>query len=122
MVAQILPQWMQLFIQVLAAPTSATADVGLKTEVFRSIALLSVAFPKEIFKYLDHLLPPLFGVMVSGLANYVKTAINETEDAEVVTDEDGEVLGFEQVGQRYTFLCILGCDLVRHHHYHHQPD
>ena len=96
MVAQILPQWMQLFIQVLVTPTSPTADVGLKTEVFRSLALLSVAFPKEIFKYLDHLLPPLFGVMVAGLANYVKTSINETEDADVVTDEDGEVLGFEQ--------------------------
>lgn len=37
MVTQILPQWMQLFIQVLAAPISPTADVGLKTEVFRSL-------------------------------------------------------------------------------------
>lgn len=59
--------------------------------------MLAVTFPKEMFKYLDHLLPPLFGVMVSGLSDYIKTSINETEDAETVTDEDGEVLGFEQM-------------------------
>jgi hypothetical protein len=88
---------MALFIQILGLPTSPTADVGLKTEVLRVLSMIAVTYPKEIFKFLDHLLPPLFGAMVSGLDQYVKTTVQEIEESEPVVDEDGEILGLESM-------------------------
>ncbi|XP_013378770.1 importin-9 isoform X2 [Lingula anatina] len=93
----VLPQFVEAFIQALQVPDGETSDSGLKMEVLKGITTLVKAFPKNMSPWLHQILPPVWNTLTHSADIYVRTVVNDTEDAVNPVDSDGEVLGFENL-------------------------
>ena len=95
-----IPQWLEGFIAVLGRTDDAVADVGIKSDIMRSIAVLLESFPAPMAAYPPQLLPPIWALLVGQLEPYTAAHINAEVLAEEVVDEDGEVIGMESLISR----------------------
>ncbi|KAK7490568.1 hypothetical protein BaRGS_00018171 [Batillaria attramentaria] len=92
----ILPQFVEAFLQGLKTPDGPTSDSGLKREVIKALTILLKGFPKAMAGYLPQILPCIWNIFTQN-CSYVRTVVNNVEDADDPVDSDGEVLGFENL-------------------------
>ncbi|XP_048589409.1 importin-9 [Nematostella vectensis] len=93
----VLPQFIQAFTQALGVPDSLTSDCGLKMEVLKALATLVKNFSKQMGNHIMEILPHVWSILTHSADRYVKTVVNDTEEADDPVDSDGEVLGFENL-------------------------
>ncbi|EDO40537.1 predicted protein [Nematostella vectensis] len=93
----VLPQFIQAFTQALGVPDSLTSDCGLKMEVLKALATLVKNFSKQMGNHIMEILPHVWNILTHSADRYVKTVVNDTEEADDPVDSDGEVLGFENL-------------------------
>ncbi|EDO29874.1 predicted protein, partial [Nematostella vectensis] len=93
----VLPQFIQAFTQALGVPDSLTSDCGLKMEVLKALATLVKNFSKQMGNHIMEILPHVWSILTHSADCYVKTVVNDTEEADDPVDSDGEVLGFENL-------------------------
>lgn len=92
-----LPKFAEAFVQALGVPDCETSDSGLKMEVIKAITTLVKTFPGQMTKFMGDTLPAIWKCLTECADIYVKTAINNIEEADNAVDSDGEVLGFENL-------------------------
>ncbi|KAK3762793.1 hypothetical protein RRG08_040490 [Elysia crispata] len=93
----VLPQFTKTFIQCLQMTESETCDSGLKLEVIKALTTLIKGFPKTMAQWLPEILPSIWNIFTQSAEIYVKTVVNNLEDADDPVDSDGDVLGFENL-------------------------
>ncbi|GFR73520.1 importin-9 [Elysia marginata] len=93
----VLPQFTKTFIQCLQMAESETCDSGLKLEVIKALTTLIKGFPKTMAQWLPEILPSIWNIFTQSADIYVKTVVNNLEDADDPVDSDGDVLGFENL-------------------------
>ncbi|GFO07409.1 importin-9 [Plakobranchus ocellatus] len=93
----VLPQFTKTFIQCLQLPDSETCDSGLKLEIIKALTTLIKGFPKTMAQWLPEILPSIWNIFTQSADIYVKTVVNNLEDADDPVDSDGDVLGFENL-------------------------
>ncbi|XP_059148600.1 importin-9-like [Physella acuta] len=93
----VLPQFTQAFIHCLQLPNSTTCDSGLKLEVIKALTTLIKGFPKTMSEWLPEILPSIWTIFTQSAEIYVRTVVNNLEDADDPVDSDGDVLGFENL-------------------------
>lgn len=93
----VLPQFTKIFIQCLQMSESETCDSGLKLEVIKALTTLIKGFPKTMSQWLPEILPSIWNIFTQSADVYVKTVVNNIEDADDPVDSDGDVLGFENL-------------------------
>ncbi|PIK58812.1 putative importin-9 [Apostichopus japonicus] len=92
-----LPKFAESFVQALSVADGDASDSGLKTEVIKAITTLVKTFPGQMSKFMTETLPAIWKCLTDCADTYVKTAINNIEEADNAIDSDGEVLGFENL-------------------------
>ncbi|XP_071133365.1 importin-9-like [Mytilus edulis] len=104
----LIPQFTQAFIQTLQVPDGFTSDSGLKMEIVKAITQLVKSHPKFMAPYLNDILPPIWLIFTQSAEFYVRTVVNNMEDANDPVDSDGEALGFENlVYSVFEFVQVL---------------
>ncbi|CAI9717889.1 importin-9-like isoform X1 [Octopus vulgaris] len=93
----VLPQFTDAFISALQVPDGETSDSGLKMEVLQAVTVLVKNLPKTMSTWLPQILPPVWNLFTHSVEFYVRTVVNNTEEADNPVDSDGEVLGFENL-------------------------
>ncbi|KAK2163574.1 hypothetical protein LSH36_77g04009 [Paralvinella palmiformis] len=105
----VLPQFTEAFVQALQVPDGLTSDSGLKMEVLNAITTLVKSFPAQMNQWMPQILAPVWHTLTTSADVYVKTLVNDTEEADDPVDSDGkwkfglfkskggEVLGFESL-------------------------
>ncbi|RUS86218.1 hypothetical protein EGW08_006013, partial [Elysia chlorotica] len=93
----VLPQFTKTFIQCLQMAESETCDSGLKLEVIKALTTLIKGFPKTMAQWLPEILPSIWNIFTQSAEIYVKTVVNNLEEADDPVDSDGDVLGFENL-------------------------
>ncbi|XP_005100562.2 importin-9 isoform X2 [Aplysia californica] len=103
----VVPQFTKAFIQCLQLPDSHTCDSGLKLEVIKALTTLIKGFPKTMAPSLPEILPSVWSIFTQSADLYVRTVVNNVEDADDPVDSDGDVLGFENLV--YTVFEFVHC-------------
>ncbi|CAL1541790.1 unnamed protein product [Lymnaea stagnalis] len=104
----VLSQFTKAFIHCLQLPNSTTCDSGLKLEVVKALTTLIKGFPKTMSEWLPEILPSIWTIFTQSAEIYVRTVVNNLEDADDPVDSDGDVLGFENlVYTVFEFVHIL---------------
>ncbi|KAL3853056.1 hypothetical protein ACJMK2_016638 [Sinanodonta woodiana] len=93
----ILPQFTEAFVHALLVPDGPTSDSGLRMEVLKAVTTLVKSFPKLMSNWIGQILPPVWSIFTQSADFYVRTVVNNTDEAHDPTDSDGEVLGFENL-------------------------
>ncbi|XP_006822545.1 importin-9 [Saccoglossus kowalevskii] len=93
----VLSQFVVAFGQALSFPDGDKSDSGLKMEVIKAVTTLVKSFSKQMSQWLPELLPQIWKALTESADVYVRTVVNDTEDADDPVDSDGEVLGFENL-------------------------
>ncbi|ELT91403.1 hypothetical protein CAPTEDRAFT_225381 [Capitella teleta] len=93
----VLPQFTEAFIKALQVRDGATSDSGLKEQVLTAITTLVKSFPSHMSSCLAEILLPVWTTLTESADTYIKTVINDSEEADDPVDSDGEVLGFENL-------------------------
>ncbi|BFZ10398.1 hypothetical protein BsWGS_13436 [Bradybaena similaris] len=93
----VLPQFTKAFIHCLQLPDSPTCDSGLKLEIIKALTTLIKGFPKTMAQWLPDILPSIWSIFTQSADLYVRTVVNNLEDANDPVDSDGDVLGFENL-------------------------
>lgn len=93
----ILPQFTEAFVEALKIPDGPTSDCGIKKEILKALTVLVKYEPKQMSTWLPHILTPVWNSLTESAHIYVRTAVNDSEEANDPVDSDGEVLGFENV-------------------------
>lgn len=97
LLSPILPQFTEAFVNALQVPDGETSDSGLKMEVLQAITVLVKNLPRTMSPWLPQILPPVWNLFTHSVEFYVRTVVNNTEDADNPVDSDGEILGFENL-------------------------
>ncbi|PVD24404.1 hypothetical protein C0Q70_14886 [Pomacea canaliculata] len=93
----VLPQFVEAFLQGLKVPDGPSSDSGLRREIIKALTTLLKGFPKQMSGYLPQILPSIWNIFTQSAEFYVRTVVNNVEDADDPVDSDGEVLGFENL-------------------------
>lgn len=93
----LLPQFTEALVAALQVPDGITSDCGLKKEVLNALKNLIKSFPKQMATWLPHILTPVWNSLTQSANLYVKSIVNDIEEADNAVDSDGEVLGFENL-------------------------
>ncbi|XP_067683421.1 importin-9-like [Haliotis asinina] len=93
----ILPQFVQALVVALRTPDGETSDSGLKMEIVKSITTLVKSFPKTMLQWIQEVLPTVWDIFTLSADFYVRTVVNNQEEAEDPVDSDGDILGFENL-------------------------
>ncbi|KAL1416150.1 hypothetical protein MTO96_006416 [Rhipicephalus appendiculatus] len=93
----ILPQFTEALVEALKIPDGPTSDCGIKKEILKALTVLVKYEPKQMSTWLPHILTPVWNSLTESAHIYVRTAVNDSEEANDPVDSDGEVLGFENV-------------------------
>lgn len=93
----ILPQFTEALVEALKIPDGPSSDSGIKKEILKALTVLVKYEPKQMSTWLPHILTPVWNSLTESALIYVKTAVNDSEEANDPVDSDGEVLGFENV-------------------------
>ncbi|XP_064488644.1 importin-9-like [Ornithodoros turicata] len=93
----ILPQFTEALVGALKIPDGPTSDSGIKKEILKALTVLVKNEPKQMSTWLPHILTPVWDTLTESANIYVKTVVNDSEEADDPVDSDGEVLGFENV-------------------------
>ncbi|KAH3881360.1 importin-9-like isoform X2 [Dreissena polymorpha] len=93
----VLPQFTEAFVQALVVPDGLSSDSGLKMEVMKAVTTLVKSFPKVMSQWIGQILQPVWTIFTHSSDFYVKTVINNTEEADDPVDSDGGALGFENL-------------------------
>ncbi|KAK8783595.1 hypothetical protein V5799_010042 [Amblyomma americanum] len=93
----ILPQFTEALVEALKIPDGPTSDSGIKKEILKALTVLVKYEPKQMSTWLPHILTPVWNSLTESAQIYVRTAVNDSEEANDPVDSDGEVLGFENV-------------------------
>jgi hypothetical protein len=93
----VLPQFTEAFVQSLQLPDGLTSDSGLKMEVLKAVTTLVKNFPGSMSQCLPQILPPVWNALTQSADIYIRTVVNNTDEADDPVDSDGEVLGFENL-------------------------
>lgn len=93
----ILPQFTEALVEALKIPDGPTSDSGIKKEILKALTVLVKYEPKQMSTWLPHILTPVWNALTESAHIYVKTSVNDSEEANDPIDSDGEVLGFENV-------------------------
>jgi len=93
----VLAQFTEAFVQAIQQPDGLTMDSGLKVEVLKALTVLVKSFPKTMSQWIGQILPPVWQVLTHSSDVYVRTVVNNTDEADDPVDSDGEVLGFENL-------------------------
>ncbi|KAK7102594.1 importin-9-like [Littorina saxatilis] len=93
----LLPQFVEAFLQGLKMPDGPTSDSGLKREIISALTTVLKSFQKPMQGYLPQILPCIWAIFTQSAEFYVRTVVNNVEDADDPVDSDGEVLGFENL-------------------------
>ncbi|XP_069141482.1 importin-9-like isoform X2 [Argopecten irradians] len=108
MLFPIVPQFTEALIRALQIPDGPTSDSGLKMEILKVITTLVKSFPKLMSQWLAQILPPIWSIFTQSADFYVRTVVNNIDDANDPVDSDGEVLGFENlVYSVFEFVHVL---------------
>ncbi|XP_067129013.1 importin-9 [Centruroides vittatus] len=101
-------QFTEALVAALLVPDGVNSDSGLKKDVLNALTLLVKCVPKLMSSWLPHILTPVWNALTESASIYVKTVVNDTEDANNPVDSDGEVLGFENlVFSIFEFVNVL---------------
>ncbi|XP_060587837.1 importin-9-like [Ruditapes philippinarum] len=93
----VIPQFTQAFVEALLVPDGPSSDSGLKMEIMKAITTLVKSFPKLMSQWIGQILQPVWSIFTLSSDFYVRTVVNNTEDADDPVDSDGGVLGFENL-------------------------
>ncbi|KAH9510177.1 Importin 9 [Bulinus truncatus] len=93
----VLPQFTKAFIHCLTLPNSVTCDSGLKLEVIKALTTLTKGFPKTMSQWLPEILPSIWNIFTQSAEIFVRTVVNNLEEADDPVDSDGDILGFENL-------------------------
>ncbi|KFM58485.1 Importin-9, partial [Stegodyphus mimosarum] len=93
----ILTPFTEALVSALKTPDGLTSDSGLKKDVLNALKILIQYFPKQMMQWLPHILAPVWNSLTESANIYVRTVVNDSEDADNPVDSDGEVLGFENL-------------------------
>ncbi|XP_071477109.1 importin-9-like [Diadema antillarum] len=93
----VLSVFMDEFVKALTVPDGATSDSGLKKEIIKALTVIVKCFPSQIAKAMPAVLQATWKTLTDSADIYVRTVINDTEEADDPVDSDGEVLGFENL-------------------------
>ncbi|XP_041347809.1 importin-9-like [Gigantopelta aegis] len=93
----ILPQFTEALVQGLQMPDGHTSDSGLKMEIVKSITTVVKSFPKTMGQYLPQILPSIWTIFTQSSDVYIRTVVNNTDEADDPVDSDGDILGFENL-------------------------
>ncbi|KAL4226818.1 Importin 9 [Mactra antiquata] len=93
----VIPQFTEAFVQALLIPDGPTSDSGLKMEILKAITTLIKSFPKMMSQWIGQILQPIWSIFTQSSDFYVRTVVNNMEEADDPVDSDGEVLGFENL-------------------------
>ncbi|XP_076468794.1 importin-9-like [Babylonia areolata] len=109
----LLPQFVEAFLQGLKTPDGPTSDSGLKREIISALTTVLKGFQKPMSNFLPQILPCIWNIFTQSAEFYVRTVVNNVEDADDPVDSDGEVIGFENlVYSVFEFVHAL-IDIVR---------
>ncbi|XP_052781923.1 importin-9-like [Mya arenaria] len=93
----VLPQFTEAFVQALLVPDGPASDSGLKMEIMKALTSLVKSFPKMMSQWIGQILQPVWSIFTHSSDFYVKTVVNNVEEAEDPVDSDGGTLGFENL-------------------------
>ncbi|KAL8589419.1 hypothetical protein ACOMHN_021571 [Nucella lapillus] len=93
----VLPQFVEAFLQGLKMPDGPTSDSGLKREIISALTTVLKGFQKPMSQFLPQILPNIWDIFTQSAQFYVRTVVNNVEDADDPVDSDGEVIGFENL-------------------------
>ncbi|XP_070557729.1 LOW QUALITY PROTEIN: importin-9-like [Ptychodera flava] len=93
----LLPQFVVAFGHALTFPDGDKSDSGLKMEVIKALTTLVKSFPDRMTQWLGDLLPHIWRALTDSAAVYIRTEVENSEEADNPVDSDGEVLGFENL-------------------------
>ncbi|XP_063952084.1 importin-9-like [Lytechinus pictus] len=93
----VLNGFMEEFVKALTITDSSVSDSGLKKEIIKALTVIVKCFPGQITKSMPAVLQATWKTLTDSADIYVRTVINDTEEADDPVDSDGEVLGFENL-------------------------